>query len=274
MIDKKAEEAFTIGMDAEEAGDFQKAQRSYQAAVKLDPRATHARLRLAGLLFEQSKFKEAICVARQITKRWPRVSLAHCLIARSYAELGRWAFAERFYRQALAIKQTPAVWVLLADALNHRGQEYEAINCLRKALEVDADFEEAHYNLGVYFFRFKGKWALAEKHLRRAIEIDPKYAVAYSELGQLLLRLKGKKKEAARLLRKAVDYNPDDPWSRAFLANTLWALRKLKAAKEQYLTLIKRWPEESKHYKWYADFLLHESGNQTAAKKYLKSAAG
>jgi len=49
----------------------------------------------------------------------------------------------------------------------------EAEECLRKALKVDPDYEEAHYNLG-YIYRLKGKSNLAEKHLRRAIEIDRK----------------------------------------------------------------------------------------------------
>ena len=61
----------------------------------------------------------------------------------------------------------------------------EAEECLRKALKVDPNYEEAHYNLG-YIYRLNGKAKLAEKHLRRAIEIDRKYSLAYAELGQLL----------------------------------------------------------------------------------------
>ena len=189
MTKKKAEEAFAAGIEAEEAVDVEKAFRSYQAALKLDPTAVHARLRFSSLLFDQRKFKEAIHVARQIIRRRPRVYLAQCVIASSYVELDRWALAERFYRQALAIKQTPFVWVLLAYVLDRRGQHHKAVNCLRKALKVDPDYEEAHYNLGC-FYKFKGKLALAEKHLKRAIEIDRRYASAYAELGQLLSQRK------------------------------------------------------------------------------------
>ena len=71
--------------------------------------------------------------------------------------------------------------------LDRLGRHDEAEECLRKALEVDPDYDEAHYNLG-YNYKKEGKFALAEKHLRRAIEIDPKYAQAYAELGALLLR--------------------------------------------------------------------------------------
>jgi len=61
----------------------------------------------------------------------------------------------------------------------------EAEECFRKALKVDPDYEEAHYNLG-YIYRWNGRKKLAEKHFRRAIAIDRKYALAYAQLGQVL----------------------------------------------------------------------------------------
>ena len=36
--------------------------------------------------------------------------------------------AERFYRQALALKQQPEIWVLLSSALGHLGKNDEAIS--------------------------------------------------------------------------------------------------------------------------------------------------
>ena len=209
MKKEKAQEVFDAGVLAEEAGDTQEALRLYEKASAIDPTAPHPRLRLASLLYDESQWKEAIRVARQLTKRWPRVHLAHWVIARSYAELGRWMMAERFYPQSLAIKQSPIAWVLLSSVLNRLGRIDERDKCLRKALKVDPDCEEAHYNLGC-IYKMKGKLSLAEKHLKRAIEIDPKYALAYAELGQLLLGQKGRTKEAANLLRRVVNYDPND----------------------------------------------------------------
>ena len=271
MEKESAQKVFEAGIQAEEAGDSHKALRLYEQASAIDPTAPHSRLRLASLLFDEGRWKDAIRIARQLTKRWPRVHLAYSVIARSYAELGRWIMAERFYRQSLAIKQTPDNWVLLGSVLDRLGRNDEAEECLRKALKVDPRYEEAHYNLGC-IYRLKGKLGLAEKHLKRAIEIDPKYALAYAELGQLLSGQKDRTKEAASLLRRAVNYDPNDRWSRAYLANALWTLRKLKAADEQYRRLIVLWPDDSLPYWCYGGFLAHESKDSSTAERHLRKA--
>jgi tetratricopeptide (TPR) repeat protein len=267
----KAKAIFEAAIQAEEAGNSDKALRLYEQASLMAPTRPHPRLRLAFLLYHEREWKHAIRVARQLTKRWPRVGPAYVLIARSYAELGRWKMAERFYRQGLAIKQEPWIWVLLGWALDRLKRHDEAEECLRKALKVDPDYDEAHYNLG-YIYSGKGKFALAEKHLKRAIEIDPKYVLAYRELGSLLLRQKDRTKEAITLLRRALDYNPNDQWSRAHLANALWTLRKLKAADEQYRRLMELCPDDSLPYWCYGGFLASESKDSSTAERYLRKA--
>ena len=118
MATEKAQEVFAAGIEAQEAGDSDKALRLYEQASALDSTAPHIKLRLAYLLYNQGKSKDAIRVARQILKGWPRVRLAHCAIGRSYDELGRLVMAERFYRQSLAIKQCAVTWVFLASLLD------------------------------------------------------------------------------------------------------------------------------------------------------------
>ena len=220
---------------------------------------------------EAGDWKEAIRVGRRITKRQPRAHQAYCVIARGYAELGRWKMAERFYRRSLAIKQEPWTWLLLGWALDRLRRHDEAEECLREALKVDPDYDEAHYNLG-YNYRKEAKFDLAENHLRRAIEIDPNYALAYAELGALLVGQKNRIREAAGYLKSAVDHNPNDGWSRAYLANALWKLRKLKAAEEQYRRLIDLWPTHALPYWCYGDFFAYERNDSSTAESYLRKA--
>jgi tetratricopeptide (TPR) repeat protein len=179
--------------------------------------------------------------------------------------------AERFYRQSLAIKQQPWTWVLLGRILDHPRRHDEAEECLRKALKVDPDYDEAHYNLGCSF-RAKGKLALAEKHLKRAIAIDPKYALAYAELGALLAGQENRLKEAVGYLKRAIAHNPNDGWSRAYLANALWKLRKLKAAEDQFRQLLELWPTNALPYWCYGDFLASERNDPATAERYLRKA--
>src|SRR4029079_16349626 len=91
-------------------------------------------------------------------------------------------------------------------------------------------------------------------------------------LGQLLLGQKERTKEAASLLKRAVTYDPDDRWSRAYLANALWTLRKLKAAGERYRMLLKLWPDKALPYWCYGGFLANESKDISTAEAYLRKA--
>lgn len=268
---EKAQEVFEAAVQAEEAGDSDTAIRLYEQSSVLAPQHPLPLLRLAFLLSKLGSWKQVIRIGRQVTKRHPQAPQAYCVIARSYAELGRWKMAERFYRQSLAIKQEPWTWLLLGTALDRLGRHDEAEECLRKALKVDPDYEEAHYNLG-YIHKKKGNFALAEKHLRRAIEIDPKYAFAFAQLGELLAGQKNRTKEAVRCLSNAVDLDPNDGWSMAFLANELWKLRRLKAAEDQHRRLIKLWPNNSISYWSYGDFLAYETRGGSTAEWYFRKA--
>ncbi len=266
-----SEELFEAAIAAEEAGQSAKALRLYERASTIDPDAFHVAVRWAFLLKEEGRWSDSIRVARQIIKRRPRVYQAHSLIAASYDELGRWRLAERFYKQSLAIKQRPESWILLASVLGRLKRNEEAEQCLHKALKVDPDYEEAHYNLGC-IYRWNGKSKLAEKHLRRAIEIDRKYSLAYAELGQLLSsgRLNDRTRESVRLLTKAVRYDLNDGWSRAYLANGLWTLGRMNAAEEHYRKLLELWPDNALSHWCYGDFLAYQGTDISTAEKHLR----
>ena len=268
---EKAQEVYEAAVQAEEAGDFDRAILLYEQSSLLAPQHPLPLLKLAFLLLQLGKWKQSIRVGRQVTKRHPRAAQVYCLIGRNYAELGRWKMAERFFRQSLAIKQEAWTWLLLGWALDRQGRDDKVEECLQKAHKVDPDYEEAHYNLG-YAYKQTGKFALAEKHLRRAIELDPKYARAYAELGALVAGQKNRTKEAVGYLKSAVHHNPDDGFSRAFLANALCSLRKLKAAEDQYRRLLELWPTNSLPYWSYGDFLAHERNNTSTAEWYLRKA--
>src|ERR1700682_6370856 len=160
-----SQEVFDAAIAAEEAGYSAKALRLYEKASDINPAAYPIGLRWASLLYDEARWKEAIRVARQMIRKRPQLYSAHWIIARSNIELGRWSLAERMYRESLAIKQSPTTWVLISSLPPRRKRNDEAEECLRKALKVDPDYEEAHYHLG-YIYRLKGKFKLAEKHLR------------------------------------------------------------------------------------------------------------
>jgi protein O-GlcNAc transferase len=141
---------------AEEAGQVKKALRLYEKAAAIDKDAPGLRIRWAGLLYDQGRWLEAIKIARQVIRRRPKVYLAYSLIGESYLKLGYLLRAERAFRQALSVKPRAGTWVFLSSMLARLGRDEESEACLRSALTVDPQYEEAHYNLG-YIYRFRGR---------------------------------------------------------------------------------------------------------------------
>ena len=264
-----AQKVFEAAVEAEEAGDTERAIRLYEETSRIEPTHPLPLIRLGFLLCDEGKWEQAIRVGLQITKRWPKTHEGHFVIARSYGNLGRWTMAERHYRKLVTLKKIPETLVFLGHALINLKRNDEAQEYFREALNLDPDDDEVHLNLG-YIYKEKGEIALAEKHLKRTIELDPKYALAYAQLGELLARQKDRREEAVDFLRSAVKYNPNDGWSRAYLAVSLWTLRKLKAAEEQYRKLLELWPNEGLSYWCYGDFLACERNDSSTAEWYLR----
>ncbi|MEW6207790.1 MAG: tetratricopeptide repeat protein [Acidobacteriota bacterium] len=269
--EEKAQALLDAAIEAEEAGQTKKALRLYHRAATIYGNPNIPLFRLASLLYDEGEWQEALKAARQVIKGWPDSDITYSLIGECYIEQGQLRRAERAFRQSLAIKANPGTWVFLSYVLMRLDRDDESMDCLRAALKLDPNYEEAHYNLG-YEYRLRKKYARAEKHLRRAIEIDPRYALAYAELGCVLLHNKNKTKDASRLLRKSVRLDPNNRWSRAYLGNALWRLRRLKAADEQYRKLIEIWPDNSLSYWCYGGFLACESDDTSLAESYLRKA--
>ena len=271
---KNAEKLFDAAIKAEDEGKFEKARLLYEQSIRADKNSFGSRLRLAGLLWgEQHKYKEAIKITRLIVKRWPK-TMAYLILGNSYMELGRFVQAEKTWRQSLAIKATPEAYFFLGFTLTELNRNDEAIACYKKAIKLDPNYDEAHYNLGCRY-KLQGQYTLAEKHLRKAIVIDSKYARAYAELGMVLLkgeRDKEKIKAAVRILQKSIRLDQNYGWSHMYLANALWRLGRRKAADEQYRKVIELWPHYSLSYWCYGGFLADLGKDISLVESYLRKA--
>ena len=73
-------------------------------------------------------------------------------------------------------------WKVLAAALKQTGKISEALTANQKAVELDTQDAEAHYNLGNTLQEL-GRLEEASASYRQAIHLKPDYAKAYSDLG-------------------------------------------------------------------------------------------
>lgn len=98
-------------------------------------------------------------------------------------------------------------WKLLGAAVQQQGRTTEALNFMRKAVELSPSDSKAHNNLGLMLHEL-GLWSEAEAYLRQALTLAPDFAEAYSNLG-ILLKDQKKFNEAEACLRRSIELKPD-----------------------------------------------------------------
>ena len=88
-----------------------------------------------------------------------------------------------------------------------QGTLEEAVACYRRALELQPNFADAYYNLGIALHS-QGKPDEAIACYRQALRFKPDFVAAHNNLGNAL-ETQGKPDEAAACFRRALELNPD-----------------------------------------------------------------
>jgi tetratricopeptide (TPR) repeat protein len=88
-----------------------------------------------------------------------------------------------------------------------QGKIPEAIAHWERALKINPEFAEAHYNLGNAFLRGR-RFEEAIEHYRQALRIKPEFAGAHCNLG-IALEQVGRVQEAIEHYEQAVLLRPD-----------------------------------------------------------------
>ena len=178
-----------------------------------------------------------------------------CMLGRVAQNLGRWAYAEKAFLDALKVDQTLSLaktllgslflertdgdrlanarkakeWLeqavavapdqaslsFLGSADARLGEKEAAKAAFRKVIELDDTYAEAYFNLGL-LLSADGQAIEAERLLRKAAQLDPGSHRAHGALGVLLQEL-GKYSEAKAELRRALEIDPTDTIARSHL---------------------------------------------------------
>jgi protein O-mannosyl-transferase len=151
----------------------------------------------------------------------------------SWKQTQIWHDSERLWKHALALDDKSSfAHNNLGLALAKRGALEEAINELRRAVEVDPAFVEAFTNLG-NFLAQRGARGEAIVYLRRALQIDPAFANAHNTLGNVLADT-GALDEAIEHFRKALQSKPQSAMTHYNLARVLAKRGDMEEAIAQY----------------------------------------
>jgi tetratricopeptide (TPR) repeat protein len=140
-----------------------------------------------------------------------------------------------------------------------------------KALQVNANWEEAYNNLGS-LLALQGQLDEAAVHFQKALEINPRYAEAHFNLGNIFAR-KEKFDNAISHYQKAIKANPDFGQGMAYigLGNIYVKKERLTEALSAYYKAIEINPRNFHLYNKIGDILARQGKLDRAIQYYNKA---
>jgi len=236
-----AESRIALAETAEKCGEYSKALEIWRklASESDDPTALCHQGRLSHQLGYTEEAHQAYHRAIRADGSLPRpyVGLAIALMKE-----GRPSEAVTLLAKALTLEKSASIYALSGAAFMDLDRNNEAAESLQAALRIDPSYEEAYFNLGI--LKKDTHRTEAEALFSKAIEVDPDYADAHRELGWLLNQTEPSA-QAEYHLRRSLEVNPEDPWTRVYLGNLLWARGDIPAAIPEFQQAIKLMPDQA-----------------------------
>jgi tetratricopeptide (TPR) repeat protein len=199
-----------------------------------------AHIRRGADLEQAGKIPEAIAEQTEALRLDPTAVQAHVKLISLYGRRGEYDLASAHYRAALDLDPNQAdlhynYGVLLLK--QNRTQDGE--KAFQQALQINPFYPEAHFNLGVLYEQ-QGRLKEASEAFTKAIDTRPNYAAAHFHLGRILANQE-RYDEAIQHLMKAL--TPEDENTPRYLyalaathgraGNVSEALKYARAAREQ-----------------------------------------
>ena len=158
--------------------------------------------------FSNGKKEEAIIKIESLIKDYPLAPLLFNISGTFYKSNGQLDIAVKKFEQALNLEPNYAeVHYNLGVTLRELDKIEEAIKSYKKAISIKNAYPNAHFNLGNALLSLK-QYDGAIKHFESTIAFNPKFAKAYNNLGLVYKRL-GKDQEAGKKFDEALVIKPD-----------------------------------------------------------------
>lgn len=136
-------------------------------------------MRQAAILLSQGRGAEAIPLLERCLELRPDDPNVLSNLASAYILAGKHKRAVPYLERATAIEpDNPSLWANLAAAYlgklitSTRAKQDRALEAYRRALELDAAYPNAHYNMGLIYVDRKD-WDAAHEAFTRALETNP-----------------------------------------------------------------------------------------------------
>lgn len=195
---KTYEVAYLLGNAWWEAGEVDRAVRSFSNAIAIDPAAARAHHGLGRLLLWMGRAADAVPHLEKAAAAAPESSATVLDLGRAYESSNRLADAERAYRKALSLEPSLSpIYYALGRLLKRMGKHPEAAEALGKYQQL----YEAEQQRRFYETSHQAELNNAERDLRHG---DAAAALAkFERIGNTPDALIGKAKALSRLNRHA-----------------------------------------------------------------------
>jgi tetratricopeptide (TPR) repeat protein len=230
-----------------------KAIEYYRAAIKADPTASFLSEELSDLYIQSNQIPAAIEESESALRNNPNDLNARRILGRIYARLidpNRTRNREENANKAIdqyqrIVAQDPKdtdSWVMLGRLYKILQNSVESESAYKKALELDADNEDALTGLAIVYNDL-GDQKRATELLERIVAKNPSLRVltalasGYEQLREYKL--------AAQALRRALEASQGNPEIQRALAQNLLFADELDEAREQYLELVAEDPKDA-----------------------------
>lgn len=130
-------------------GNSEKAIKSYNESLRMDPNQANIRIALGNLHFAGERYGEAVVEYEKAAKLDPSAANLYSL-GQGYLKLDRFEDAERQFLQVKKLTpREPEADVAIGQALAKQGRGDEAIKSFQNAIDLQRDFWNAYSEMGL-----------------------------------------------------------------------------------------------------------------------------
>jgi len=227
----------------EAAGDWQQAEQTWRAVIKLANNDARAWTNLGVALNRQDKTNEALEAWKQAISIDPKLPGPYFNLGLTLVRKGDYANAIAPLRQALLLEpNNDAARRALAIALMAREKFQEASREIAQLL-LRSPQDAALLELAAKSFMSQRRYQEATTVLQRRLRLPNTTAFLWSQYGDAL-DAGGRTPEALEAYRKAVELDPESTLTRYGLGYLYWKLYRYDDAERELLEVLRRAPND------------------------------
>jgi tetratricopeptide (TPR) repeat protein len=201
---------------AEEAERLEDLDSAFRLWLEISSKTqkAEAHFQLARLALMLERWKTAETALLHVLDTGTNLSVAEAMLGALFLNrsdgdhVSNLETAKMWFLRSIATAKIAPTLCLLGVVYSNLKEKESAAKAWRSAIEVDENYEEAYFNLGL-LLSADGQAVEAEGLLRKAVQLDPDSPRAHGALGVLLEEL-GHYAEAEAELKRTLELNPSD----------------------------------------------------------------